>query len=72
MVKRAARKGLSLIPHPSDVAETKVFLDGKHIGNVRVRYIPAETFDAWQFGRLVYTGASTLERAAQALVDVAV
>lgn len=70
MVKRAARKGLDLIPHPSDVAETKVFLDGVHIGNVRVRYTPAETFDAWKFGQLVYTGASTIERAAQALVDV--
>lgn len=70
MVKRAAAKGLSLIPHPFDSAETKVFIDGVHIGNVRRRYTPAETFDAWEFGRLVYAEAPTLERAAQALVDL--
>jgi hypothetical protein len=72
MVKRAARKGLDLIPHPKDDAETKVFLDGVHIGNVRVRYTPELTFDAWRFGRLVYGGAPTLIRAAEALVDVTV
>lgn len=70
MVKRAARKGLDLIPHPVDMAETKVFLDGVHLGNVRVRYTPEQGFDAWKFGRLVYEGASTIERAAQALVDL--
>lgn len=67
MVKRAARKGLDLIAHRTDIAETKVYMDGVHLGHVRERYTPERTFDAWAHGRLL-GGYPTIEEAVQTLV----
>lgn len=52
-----------------DMASTIIFADGKKVGNVRERFTPQKTYDAYRNGRLIYTGAETFDRAAQALVD---
>lgn len=52
-----------------DDASTIVRVNGKKVGNVRERYTPKKTFDAYRNGRHIYMGADTFERAVQALVD---
>lgn len=62
---------IRLRPDSRDPAETHVLWSKARykIGNVRERYTPERTYDAYRNGMLVYSGADTLERAAQAVAD---
>lgn len=61
---------IRLRPDSKDPAETHVLWSKARykIGNVRMRYTPQLTFDAYRNGLHIYSGA-TLERAAQAVAD---
>ena len=62
---------IRLRPDSKDPAETHVLWSKARykIGNVRMRYTPQLTFDAYRNGTLIHEGATTLERAAQSVAD---
>lgn len=64
MVKRAASKGLDIIPSRVDSTEVKVYFDGTPVGVVHHR----GGFEASYHGQLVVR-AATVEQAAEALVN---
>jgi hypothetical protein len=62
-------EGVTVGFNRKDDAEWFVYYNRSKIGNVRHRFTPNLTYDAYRDGRLIYEGAVSLKRAAQALAD---
>lgn len=62
-------EGVTVGFNRKDNAEWFVYFNRVKIGHVRHRFTPELTYDAYRDGSIIFQGALTLKRAAQALSD---